>query len=77
MPAVFCPWEHGMPAPTPWSGTSFECSLCESILAERQPEREKLGAVTQAPQEDVAGAADLDFFAPGPREGKARGQTLP
>ena len=82
MPAIFCPWEHGVPAPTPWNKTFFERRqkrrLGEPIFEDRAPpEREELGAFEQAPQEDDPGSASLDLFASGQGKGQARGQTMP
>ena len=80
MPAIFRPWEHGMPASTPWSTTFFNQKrrLSEPIFENwAPPEREELGAFEQAPQEDDPGSASLDLFASGQGKGQARGQTMP
>ena len=71
MPAFFRPWEHGMPASTPWSATSFNQERCfgEPVFEDWAPaEREELGAVEQTPQEDSACPTLLDVAVPGGAE---------
>ena len=82
MPAIFCPRQHGMPAPTPWFTTFFERRqkrrLSEPIFEDRTPpEREELGAFEQAPQEDNSSAASLDLFASGQGGCQAQGPSGP